>query len=75
MSADPENAGKPERRSHARLREVLDDLIEHVRALANNADGMSREELEYARQRLDWLADEVWRTLLPESDDLGNLGD
>jgi hypothetical protein len=23
---------------------------------------MSPEELEYARQRLEWLADEIWRT-------------
>lgn len=53
--------GMVERRSNRPLREVLDDLLEHARLIARNAKQMAPEELEYAQQRLEWLADEVWR--------------
>lgn len=50
-----------ERRTNRPLREVLDDLLEHARNIARNAPQMTPQELEYAQQRLEWLADEVWR--------------
>ncbi len=50
-----------ERRINRALREVLDALVEHVRYVARNAHTMSRQDLEYAQERLEWLADEVWR--------------
>ena len=50
-----------ERRSNRPLREVLDDLLEHTRTIVRGAKTMTPQELEYAQQRLEWLADEVWR--------------
>ncbi|HTY05721.1 MAG TPA: hypothetical protein VMC86_04320 [Gemmatimonadales bacterium] len=50
-----------ERRSNRPLREVLDELIEHTRNIVRRAGEMTPEELNYAQQRLEWLADEVWR--------------
>ncbi len=51
----------PERRRNLTLREALDDLIAHAREISRRAKGMSSDELDYAQQRLEWLADEVWR--------------
>jgi len=50
-----------ERRVNRELREVLDELVEHVRYVARNVQTMSKQDLEYAEERLEWLADEVWR--------------
>ena len=50
-----------ERRANRPLREVLDELLEHARVIARRAKDMTPEELNYAQQRLEWLADEVWR--------------
>ena len=50
-----------ERRSNRPLREVLDELIEHTRGIFRRAAEMTPDELNYAQQRLEWLADEVWR--------------
>jgi hypothetical protein len=50
-----------ERRVNRGLREVLDELVEHVRYVARNTNSMSKQDLEYAEERLEWLADEVWR--------------
>jgi hypothetical protein len=50
-----------ERRVNRVLREVLDELVEHVRYVARNVQTMSKQDLEYAEERLEWLADEVWR--------------
>jgi predicted small metal-binding protein len=52
---------QPERRANRELREVLDELVEHVRYVARNVRTMSKQDLEYAEERLEWLADEVWR--------------
>lgn len=57
----------PERRANRELREVLDELVEHVRYVARNVRTMSKQDLEYAEERLEWLADEVWRTAIEES--------
>jgi len=55
------SGSRPERRTNRELREVLDELVEHVRYVARNVGTLSRQDLEYAEQRLEWLADEVWR--------------
>ena len=52
---------RAERRSNRPLREVLDDLMVHTREIARRAKQMTPAELDYAQQRLEWLADEVWR--------------
>jgi hypothetical protein len=52
---------RSERRSNRPLREVLDDLLTHARDIVRRAKEMSPAELDYAQQRLEWLADEVWR--------------
>lgn len=54
-------ASAAERRVNRSLRETLDDLVAHTRELARRSDTMSQAELDYAQQRLQWLADEVWR--------------
>ncbi len=51
----------PERRHNRPLREVLDELLSHTRDIARRAKTMTPAELDYAQQRLEWLADEVWR--------------
>ena len=52
---------RPERRSNRPLREVLDELLHHARDIARRARAMTPAEVDYAQQRLEWLADEVWR--------------
>ncbi len=49
-----------ERRANLTLRELLDELIEMTRHLSRNAAHMPQSELTYARERLEWLADEIW---------------
>jgi hypothetical protein len=56
----------PERRRNRPLREVLDDLLTHAREIARRAKAMTPAELDYAQQRLEWLADEVWRVATGE---------
>jgi hypothetical protein len=51
----------PERRQNYTLREILEELVSHARDVAGRAKSMSPEELERAQERLEWLADEVWR--------------
>jgi len=58
LSAPP---SVPERRQNRPLREVLDELLGHTRDIARRAKTMTPAELDYAQQRLEWLADEVWR--------------
>jgi len=57
----------PERRHNRPLREVLDDLLSHAREIARRAKRMTPAELDYAQQRLEWLADEVWRVATGEA--------
>lgn len=49
-----------ERRQNQTLRELLDEMIDLARHLANHAPQLSSEDLEYARQRMEWLAGEIW---------------
>jgi len=51
----------PERRRNRPLREVLDEFLAHARDLSRRAKDMTPAEIDYAQQRLEWLADEVWR--------------
>jgi hypothetical protein len=46
---------------------VLDDLLSHAREIARRAKSMTPAELDYAQQRLEWLADEVWRVATGEA--------
>ena len=57
----------PERRQNRPLREVLDELLSHAREIARRAKSMTPAELDYAQQRLEWLADEVWRAATGEA--------
>ena len=50
-----------ERRQNVALRELLDELIQLSRHLSNHAPTLAPSELAYARDRLEWLADEIWR--------------
>ena len=50
-----------ERRANRELREVLNEMVEHVRHVARNIKTMSPDDLAYAQERLEWLAEEVWR--------------
>jgi hypothetical protein len=53
-----------ERRNNRQLRELLDELVEHVRYVARNTSALTKTDLEYAEERLEWLAEEVWRAAL-----------
>ncbi|HEX4627763.1 MAG TPA: hypothetical protein VH137_03155 [Gemmatimonadales bacterium] len=57
---------RAERRENRPLREVLDDLLAHARDIARRAKVMTPAELDFAEQRLEWLADEVWRVATGE---------
>jgi uncharacterized protein (UPF0305 family) len=59
----------PERRQKRVLREVIDELIDHVREVSRNAKDKGPSDLEYAHERLQWLADEIWRLALEGDDD------
>lgn len=59
----------PERRQNPELREVLDELVDYVRGLSRSVPQMSPSELEYAQERLEWLANEVWRTVFDTTSD------
>ena len=56
-----------ERRRNRPLREGLDELLCHTRDIARRAKTMTPAELDYAQQRLEWLADEVWRVATGEA--------
>ncbi len=58
-----------ERRANRELREVLNELVEHVRGVARNINTMSPDALAYAQERLEWLAEEVWRAAAGPKDD------
>ena len=62
--ASSELPSPSERRSNVELREILDELLALVRRLARGADALPPHELAYSQQRLEWLADEVWRTVI-----------
>ena len=55
-----------ERRRNVVLRELLDEMIQLSRHLSNHAATLPANELDYARDRLEWLADEIWRQVTTE---------
>jgi hypothetical protein len=55
-----------ERRTRRLLREALDELVQHVRIVRRTLPSMAPHELAHAQERLEWLADEVWRLALEE---------
>jgi len=56
-----------DRRQNVVLRELLDEMIELSRHLSNHAPTLATAELTYARERLEWLGDEIWRQVTGES--------
>jgi hypothetical protein len=48
------------------LRELLDEMIQLSRHLSNNAPRLAAADLSYARERLEWLGDEIWRQVTGE---------
>ena len=66
--ARPPSAPTSDRRANLTLREALDELVQHVRVVARTVDSMAPEELAYAQERLEWLADELWRIALEGTD-------
>ena len=62
---------RDERRRNPVLRELMDELLDHVRTVTQDALVMPREDLEYARDRLEWLADEIWRNVMEHPPDDG----
>jgi len=66
MTARPKRDRDEERRIHQSLREALDELVQHVRVVRRTLPTMAPHELDHAQERLEWLADEVWRLALDE---------
>ena len=64
---NPSAPAQGERRRNRPLREVLDELLSHTRDIARRAKTMTPAEVDYAQQRLEWLADEVWRVATGEA--------
>ena len=67
VSTPPRPPPAVDRRRNRPLREVLDELLAHTRDIARRAKAMTPAELDYAQQRLEWLADEVWRLSIGEA--------
>ena len=57
-----------ERRANLTLRETLDELVRHVREVARTLHELAPHEVDYAQQRLEWLADEIWRVTVESGD-------
>ena len=69
VSEDPsdESPAAAERRRNLTLRELLDELIETVRRLSREAPKLTQDELQYAQQRIEWLADEIFEHISREA--------
>ncbi len=65
----PTKKQQERRRGNSALRELLDELVEHVRNVANNSASMPQHELEYAQDRLEWLSDEIWQKVMEFPDE------
>ncbi|MGH7537936.1 MAG: hypothetical protein ACREMF_04835 [Gemmatimonadales bacterium] len=64
MSSRHESPAEERRQRHT-LRELLGELVSLTRDVARRGGTMSAEELAQAQERLEWLADEVWREASP----------
>jgi hypothetical protein len=69
MTPRRKSKAQEERRRNMALRELLDELVDHVRNVAANARALPQEDLEYAQDRLEWLADEIWQKVLDHPPD------
>ena len=58
--ASKKSQGGSERRSNLELRERLDQILDLARQLYREAAHMSSNQLEQARERIEWLAQEIW---------------
>lgn len=63
MSPSASSGVENERRRNPELRDLLDELLALVRHLSHRAETLTPAETEYARHRLEWLADEIWSNL------------
>ena len=65
MASPPSSADTTaaERRRNPELRELLDELLALVRHLSHRAETLTPSEMDYARHRMEWLADEIWGNL------------
>jgi len=63
MGPSPTSGTESERRRNPELRDLLDELLALVRHLSHRAETLTAAETEYARHRLEWLADEIWANL------------
>ena len=61
---------EPMSRRRRTLRDVCDEYLDHVRELSWKIEAMSEDERLQARERLDWLADETWRAILMQDQDI-----
>ena len=61
----PDNKKEGIRQNHA-LRELVDDLLNHVRNLFWHVEKMSVEDLEDARRRFNSIAELIWAAILDE---------
>ncbi len=57
---DATGRSAPERRKNPVLRELLDEMLAHVRLLAVESPNLDSEQLDQTRRRVEWLADEIW---------------
>ncbi len=51
-----------ERRWNLELRARLDEIREIARHLSRHAAEMTEKELQAQQDRIEWLADEIWRS-------------
>ena len=58
--ASKKSEGGSERRGNLELRERLDQIMDLARQLYREASTMSSNQLEQARDRIEWLAQEIW---------------
>ncbi len=49
-----------ERRRNHELRERLDEIVSLARKLCQEGSMMTQEVLDKTRQRIEWLAEEIW---------------
>jgi hypothetical protein len=59
-----------ERRRNQPLRELLDEMISLARRLSNESPSLSPAELDYAHERMEWLAGEIWAQATGRDDGL-----
>lgn len=66
MTRERRPSAADERRTQRSLREALDELVQHVRVVRRTLPSMAPHEVAHAQERLEWLADEVWRLALDD---------